>query len=81
MKLNAILPAILGALVAARAATAVATTMTLDEALIKDILPPASTKCKGAEADGEFSFNLHSSHFPPDIGMHCTCTSAHISCR
>ena len=63
--MKSILPAILSALVAARTATAVATTMTLDEALIKDILPPASTKCKGAEADGEVSFDFTFKPLPP----------------
>lgn len=35
-----------------------ATGMTLDEALVQDILPPPSAKCLGAKADGDFTFSF-----------------------
>ena len=48
---------LLGLLVAATVPVSVAG-VTLDEALVKDILPPPSAKCLGAKADGDFSFSF-----------------------
>lgn len=46
------------------AAVGVAAGLTLDEALIKDILPPPSKSCLGAKAEGDFSFTFKHTALP-----------------